>query len=229
MLAPTFGFVLTAAIFSLRNRRLAWAITVVAFVAIGATAATIIRDAYWDDEDVPVIAAAISSHRGYEGTDEYAPIGLIRLDLPGNPDATERPAGISPNPASSFGQLGASNTLVPAVGIRLHVEGWSAERRAFTEESATPVTLALRLVDYPSWEIQVDGRRAGIMQLPATSQVLVPLAQGKHRVEVRFRSVWDRGVGDALSGFAVFALLGLLYREFPLRRESAPATVAGDG
>ena len=132
-----------------------------AFVAIGATATAIIRDAYWDDQDVPSIAAAISSHRGYEGTDEYAPIGLIRLDLPGNPDDTERPAGISPDPAPQFEELrSATGAPVPAAGIRLNVDRSSAERKAFTEESAAPVTLALRLVDYPSWEIQVDSKRS---------------------------------------------------------------------
>jgi hypothetical protein len=226
-LAVAFAFFLAVAIFSVRSRRLSWTLTVVAFVAIGATATTIIRDAYWDDEDVPSIATAISSHRGYEGTDEYAPIGLTRLDLPGNPDDTERPARISPDPAPQFEELrSATGAPVPAAGIRLNVDRWSAERKAFTEENAAPVTLALRLADYPSWQVQVDSKRARITTLPATSQILVPLAAGNHRVGVRFRRTWDRNAGDAISVLAV-TLLGFIW-VLRRRRESA-ATVAGDG
>ncbi len=226
-LAVVFAFFLAQAIFSVRRRLLSWTATVVAFVAIGGTATAIIRDAYWDDQDVPSIAAAISSHRGYEGTDEYAPIGLIRLDLPGNPDDTERPAGISPDPAPQFEELrSATGAAVPAVGIRLNVSRSSAERKAFTEESAAPVTLALRLVDYPSWEIQVDSKPARITTLPATSQILVPLAAGDHRVDVHFGRTWDRKAGDAISASTV-TLLGFIW-VFRRRRRSA-ATVAGDG
>jgi hypothetical protein len=225
--AVVFAFVLAAAIFNMRNRRLSWAITVVAFVAISATATAIVRDAYWDDQDVAALAAAIDLHQGYEGTDEYAPVGLTRLDLPGNSDDTERPAGISPNPAPRFEKLDpASNAPVPARRIRLHAEHWSAEGKIFAEESATPVTLALRLVDYPSWEVQVDAKSAQVTALPATSQILVPLAAGDHRVEVRFRRTWDRSMGDAISGLAFVTLLGFswVFR----RKRRSPATVSGD-
>lgn len=228
MLAVAFAFFLVPAIFSLRSRRLSWILTAVSFIAIAATAVTIVRDAYWDDQDVPSIAAAIASRRGYEGTDEYAPIGLTRLDLPGNPDDTERPAGVSPNPAPRFEKLDrAPNALEPAAGIRLHIERWTAERKVFTAESAAPVTLALRILDYPSWESQVDSSRMRVTARPATTQILVPLAAGEHRVEVRFRRTWDRTAGDAISGLAAAALLGF-YWVFRRRRESA-ATATGGG
>lgn len=228
LLAVAFAFLLALAIFSVRSRRLSWAVTVVAFVAIGATATTIIRDAYWDDQDVPSIAAAIASRRGYEGTDEYAPIGLTRLNLPGNPDDTERPAGASSNPAPRFEKLDhTSNALEPAAGIRFQVERWTAERKMFTAESAMPVTLALRIADYPSWESQVDASGVHVTVRPATSQILVPLAAGDHRVEVRFRRTWDRSAGDAISGLAVVTLLGFSW-VFRRRREST-ATVTGGG
>jgi hypothetical protein len=228
MVALSFAFVLAVAIFSLRSRQLAWALTAMSLIAIAATAVTIVRDAYWDDQDVPSIAAAIASRRGYEGTDEYAPIGLTRLDLPGDPDDTERPAGVLPNPAPRFEKFDhASNALEPAAGIRLHVEQWTAERKVFTAESATPVTLALRIADYPSWECQVDASGVRVAARPATSQILVPLAAGNHRVEVRFRRTWDRSAGDAISGLAVVTLLGFFW-VFRRRREST-ATVTGGG
>ncbi len=228
MLALSFAFVLVVAIFSLRSRQLSWALTAVSFVAIAVTAVTIARGAYWDDQDVPSLATAISSHRGYEGTDEYAPIGLTRLNLPGNPDDTERPAGVSPNPVPRFEKFDhASNALEPAAGIRLHVERWTAERKVFTVESVTPVTLALRIANYPSWESQVDDSRIRVAARPGISQLLLPLAVGNHRVEVHFRRAWDRSAADAISGLAVVTLLGFSW-VFRRRRQSA-ATVTGDG
>jgi hypothetical protein len=228
ILAVVFAFVLAAAIFSVRSRRLSWAIAVVAFVAIAVTAATLITDAYWDDQDVPSIAASIALRRGYEGTDEYSPIGLIRLNLPGNPDDSERPAAISPNPAPRFEKLEpASHALVLATGLSLRVDCWTAEGKAFAEQSTAPVTLALRLEDYPSWEIQSDAARISVAALPATSQIVVPLAAGEHRIEIRFRRTWDRTVGDAISGLAVVMLLGFSWA-FRRRGKSA-ATATGGG
>lgn len=212
VLAVVFAFFLAAAIFSVRNWHLSWAITVVAFAAIAATATTIVRDAYWDDQDVPSIAASIALRRGYEGTDEYSPIGLTRLDLPGNRDDIERPAGLSPNPAPRFEKLDpASNALIPAAGIGLHVERWTAENKAFTVESVAPVALALRLIHYPVWEVQVDGKRARITALPMTAQILVPLAAGDHRIELHFRRTWDRSAGGGISCLAIVALVGLAW------------------
>jgi len=227
-LAVVFAFFLALAIFSVRNRRLSWTVTAVAFVAIGATATTIVHNAYWDDQDVPSIATAISSHRGYEGTDEYAPIGLTRLNLPGNPDDTERPAGVSPKPAPRFEKVDhASTALEPATGIRLHVERWTAERKVFTEESAAPVILALRIANYPSWESQVDDSRIRVTPPPGTSQILVLLAAGTHRVQLRFTRTWDRSAADAISGLAVVTLLGFSW--VLRRRWQAAATLTGGG
>ena len=78
-------------------------------------------------------------------------------------------------------------------------------------ESAAPVALALRLIHYPAWEVQVDAKRARITALPMTSQILVPLAAGDHRVELHFRRTWDRSAGGAISCLAVAALVGLAW------------------
>ena len=40
-----------------------------------------------------------------------------------------------------------------------------------------------------------------------TAQMLLPLAPGNHRVEIRFRRTWDRTAGDA--HFAFFLAIGL--------------------
>ena len=45
-------------------------------LVIAATATAIVRDAWWDSEDIPFLEAAIRTGHGYEGTDEYAPARL---------------------------------------------------------------------------------------------------------------------------------------------------------
>ena len=236
VLGVVFAFMMAAAIFNMRNRRVSLVIGVVVFAAIGATAVAIIRTAWWDDQDVPVMRDAIDSGRGYEGTDEYAPIGADRLDLPGNTDDTQRPVGISSDPAPRIEKLSAaSGTPIPAAGVRLHIELWSATRKLFTEESSAPVTLALRLLNYPSWELRVDGNRARILSRPPTSQMILPLAAGAHRVELQFRRTWDRTTGDAISGFTVIALVGFSRVSRKKQRPAAgktriqPLATAADG
>jgi len=72
----------------------------------------------------------------------------------------------------------------------------------------TPVTLALRLVNYPAWEITVDGRKAQPGSAAMTAEMLLPLTAGSHQVEVRFRRTWDRTAGDAISVLSAIGLIG---------------------
>jgi hypothetical protein len=208
VLSLVFAFLVAAAAGRVRNRLASWTIITVVFAAIAAAGATMIKDAWWDNADVPAMAAAISSGNGYEGTDEYAPVGCNRYYLPGNKDDSERPAGVSPISSSRFAKLDPeSGDLVPASGVRLHVEEWSAERKAFAAESVAPVTLAVRLVDYPAWEVQMNGQRVSVDLRAVTKQILLPLSPGSNRVEINFRRTWDRNVGDAISVLTAIALM----------------------
>jgi uncharacterized protein (TIGR03382 family) len=167
-----------------------------------------VRDAWWDSGDVPGLADAIRSGGGYEGADEYMPVDCDRFELPGNPDDTSRPPNVSSTPALPIGRLDpASRNIVATGGTRLHIERWTAERKIFHAESAVPVTLALRLLYYPAWEIRVDGKAARADARPTTAQLLLPLSPGGHRVEVRFRRTWDRTAGNAVSALTAVALL----------------------
>jgi len=195
-----------------RSRKIAsWLATLIVFAAIIAAGRTMIADAWWDSTDVPDMASAIRSGGGYEGANEYAPVGCDRWELPGDPDDDARPADVSPVPAPPIGKIDpVSDTLVPAAGVRLHVARWTAERKVFTAETAAPVTLALRLVSYPGWEVQMDGQNTRAELRVDTSQMLLPLAPGAHRVDVRFRRTWDRTAGAAISALSAIALLAFV-------------------
>ena len=205
-----FAFFVATAMAGLGNRKASWALAVCVFIGIGIAATAMVRTAWWDDEDVPAIATAISSNDGYEGTDEYMPIGGDRFQLPGNTDDTERPAGISSVSAELIEKIDPkSGASVPATDVTLRINRWSAEHRAFAAKTATPVTLALRLVNYPAWDIYEDGSHVNPVLQPATSQILLPLSAGEHRIELNFRRTWDRTTGGLISALTVLGLAGL--------------------
>jgi hypothetical protein len=117
---------------------------------------------------------------------------------------------VSAIPASRIAQFDSgSGEIVPATGVRLNIERWSAERREFAAETAMPVTLAVKLVNYLAWEVRVDGQEVRADLAPDTGQMLVALPPGSHRVVVRFRRTWDRAAGAGISAISTFTLLAL--------------------
>ncbi|HYL47355.1 MAG TPA: hypothetical protein VEU52_10035, partial [Candidatus Limnocylindrales bacterium] len=172
------------------------------------------------------LTAAIRSGYGYEGTDEYAPLGCDRYTLPGSdwpltggalfqiPPASE--GATPPNPR--IAELdGETEKLLPTKSVKLSIETWSAEHKVFTAATARPVKLAVRLINYPAWVVFVDGTTAHPESLEKTAQMILPLSAGTHRVEIRFRRTWDRTAG---AGISAFSALGLLVFVFFKRRRN---------
>ena len=163
----------------------------------------------WDSSDVSDIATSIRVGRGYEGADEYTPTGCNRYQLPGNPDDSERPADVSAEPAPRIAKIDGSGNIVPATGVMLDMQVWTSMRRVFTADSEQALTLAPRLVDYPAWELLMNGQRAKFGLYPETGQILVPLSPGSTRIKISFCQTWDRTAGDVVSAIAA-VVLGVL-------------------
>jgi hypothetical protein len=229
-LGAVYAFFVAAAIG--RSRR-PWVWCAVLGVVTVATATAIVRDAWWDSEDIPVIAEAIRSGHGYEGTDEYAPFGCDRYSLPGS-DLPLTEDGVPQIPPSSDAAAmptpriteldAATEKVVPAKTVNLNIEEWTAERRVFTERTGRPVKLAVRLVNYPAWDVRVDGKSAQPELLAKTAQLVLPLPAGTHRLEIRFRRTWDRTAGAAISAFSAIGLMGLAF--FKRRRKKSGSNTA---
>ncbi|HTX13660.1 MAG TPA: 6-pyruvoyl-tetrahydropterin synthase-related protein [Candidatus Baltobacteraceae bacterium] len=202
-----------------RLRRNAWIVPMIMLVATAGTACALIHTGWWDSDDVPAVADAIHLGHGYEGTDEYMPIGADRDQLPGNPDEDTRPEGVSGETAPRIAMVDAENSdeIVPVTGARIHIERWTAERRIIAVEDAQPIRLAPRLLAYPAWKVKVDGRDAPYEISPDTSQMIVLLPSGTHRIEIRFSRTWDRTTGGALS----LATAALLLLATALQRRAA--------
>jgi hypothetical protein len=192
MLAAVLAVFFAAAI---AGRRRAWLWASVLFFLFGGTAADLARIAWWDQEDLPALRHAIDRGQGYEGTDEYDPLGDDHYDLPQNqPQARALPVN-----SSSESQPNAT----------VHVQRWTGEHRLVLVEAREPVRLALRLLDYPAWRITVNGESAVPQREEGIAAIFLPLKRGASRVEISFTRTADRTLGGLVSFLAAGLTVGL--------------------
>jgi uncharacterized membrane protein len=208
-----FAFFLAAAI---GRAKRPWIAGLAIAITLTTLAGALVYDGWWDSEDIPVLTKAIQAGRGYEGTDEYQPLGSDRYELPGSDPEGE----IIGKPAPRILDFVAETRgFTPAPDGTVRIERWTGNERRFTTENAMPVTLALRLLNYPGWHMQVDGIFAQPGAAPETAQVLIALPAGAHQIEVQFTSTWDRIAGAIIS--AIFALLLATYIFFTRARRTS--------
>jgi len=204
-----YAFFLASAIAQARWRWVWY--TALAFV-IAATATAMIRDTWWDSEDIPILEAAIRTGHGYEGTDEYTPLGSDPYDLPGailNPDSAEVFDKKPPTPLVQQLAPDTQKIASSASQPQISIDRWFAEHKSFRVETSQPVTLALRLLNYPAWRLRIDGAAADPGSEPGIARMLVQVQAGQHRIELDFGRTWDRTAGAAISGVSTMLLIGL--------------------
>jgi hypothetical protein len=193
ILAVPYAYFLAAAI-SRRRGRLIW-ITAVLLVT-GGSGTFLVLHGWWDSEDIPVLRQAIASDQGYEGTDEYDPVGDDHYNLP------EKAPRVEILPAEATGQH------TPEAEVR--ILRWTAEERDLQVTSGEPLRVALRLMDYPAWRVEVNGKLVTPQRAEGTAQMILPLAPGAQRVTARFVRTPDRTIGIAISVLVLLTLLALL-------------------
>ena len=193
MLAVPYGYFLAAAV---ARRRLGWIWGAAVIVIIGGTATFLVRSAWWDSEDIPVLQEAIAKDQGFEGTDEYDPAGDDHYNLPEKAPRvqvlpTEESAGSPPK-------------------AEIHIERWTAEERNLRVTSNEPVRVALRLLDYPAWRVEVNGKAVTPQHAETNGEMVLSLSAGRERITVRLVRTPDRKLGVAISMIAMLTLLALL-------------------
>ena len=211
-----FAVFVAAILQTSRKQWLGWAAIL---LATGALGTTLVKGTWWDSEDIPVLMNAIRSQHGYEGTDEYEPLGSDRYQLPGQP-----PASADDSDESSLNEL--ANTAAPKIATidpesevrtpmndkNAHIDRWSAETKVFSSKTNQPVALALRLLNYPAWEMEVDRTVVRGDSLPDTGQLWLQDPAGEHSVDVFFQRTWDRTAGSSISILSALLLLGFSAR-----------------
>jgi hypothetical protein len=186
---------LAAALGALRgpSRCAAWA------VVLGGLALTgflLTRNNWWDPEGVAnYYQQHFRTAAGYFGADEYGPRGSDHYDL---------------DPHAPRVSLRRGENPVAESGTRSQVHAWRPMRKEFVVHSPQPVTAALRLLNYPAWRVEVDGRPVPALSNRQTGQMLVALPAGTSRVQVAFAATPDRLWGDAVSAVAALGLLAVV-------------------
>ena len=174
---------------------------IVAMVLVGSGAA-MAADAWWDPDDAPAMQAAIESGQGYDGVDEYCARGGDCYDLPPNASMLT----LLPSNAHEVAREGTA----PA-GASTRIESWQPEHRVFDVDAPQPVIVAPRLLEYPAWQVRVNGRMASAGCDPDSAQMTIALPAGHSHVEVDFTRTPDRSAGAGLSMAAVVVFGGLLW------------------
>ncbi len=165
-------------------------------MVLAGTAAWMVRHTWWDTEDIPVLLEAIQNDEGFEGVDEYDPAGDDHSDLP------------EKSPRVKLLHAGESMSVV--TGARIHVEHWSAERKELRVTAHEPSRLALRLLNYPAWRVEVNDSAVVPEPADGTGQMIVPLASGQSHIVVRFLRTSDRTIGAVMTGLSLLILILLL-------------------
>jgi hypothetical protein len=172
-----------------------WMRTIVCLLSIVVIAAawTRVQAPWWDNAaDLREMQDNMESGAGYEGTDEYTPVGADPAVL----DKTARDVAVE-GPARAA----------------IHILRWNAAAKEFTAQVSSADQLALKLFPYPAWKVEVNGHPVAASVRKSTGQILIPVQAGLNRVQIRFVRTWDRTAGAWIS--AVTFILVLLWFLWP--------------
>ena len=156
------------------------------------------QNTWWDPDEMSTQRAAITTGTGYEGVDEYDPLGDDHMDLPKR----------APLAAIFPGEAADSPVALPITTIQ--VEQWNTTNHKISVDSSAPARVALRLLNYPTWEVKVNGKLVVPEKPDDFDQMLVPIGAGKSEIQVRFVRTTDQTAGIALSVFSLLMSAGLL-------------------
>jgi hypothetical protein len=169
--------------------------------------ALLVTNTWWDEDEMPTLRDAFVNGRGFEGTDEYDPIGDDHLDLPLDaPLAKVLPAD-------------STDAAIPQV--RVQIPHWSTEQKEIHVDAQSEARIALRVLNYPAWQVELNGKPLKPERLDDVNQMVVPVAAGSSDIRVRFMRTFDRKLGNGLS--TASALVALFLFWLGRRRQSSVA------
>jgi hypothetical protein len=175
-----------------------------------------------DDEDaVSAQVANFLTGQGVAGTDEYTPVGadnsavqqhlpLVRVVRGAQDDTADSTPADNPEwRPGSPGSIGAG-----VVARRQNEEHWILH--VVTPE---PGYAVLRLMDYPSWQVTVDGELALLRPVREDGLMAVPVKAGGHAIDVRWTATSDVVAGRQVSAVALLLLAGVVMLERKMHQD----------
>lgn len=180
------------------EKRRGWLAPVFVLVLTVPLAMALINNSWWDPDEMPIQQALIVSGTGFDGTDEYDPVGDDHQDLPVKAPLASALYDSPAEAAASHGQV--------------KIGEWRTERKEIRVSCREASRIALRVLSYPAWRVSVNGKKVVPQRPDEVNQMVVPVPAGESLIEVQFTRTPDRTAGDLLTALsiAVMAILIVL-------------------
>ncbi len=192
------------------QKRRGWIAPVLILVLSVPLANFLIENTWWDPDDMGIQQDAIASGTGYDGTDEYDPMGDDHLDLPAN--------------APLVKVLTEASGGETAKDAKVNVRRWTTEDKEIAVSIEEKAGVAVRLVNYPAWQVMVNGKSITPGRMDDVNQMVIPVEPGSSVIQIRFARTLDRTIGDLVSGLSLGICGGIFYLGRKRgRRKAAPA------
>jgi len=182
--------------FAMEKRR-SWLWFAALVILGGAFAYFQVTNTWWDQDEVPTMRDALDTGHGFDGTDEYDPLGDDHFDLP-----AEAPLVRILAPGDEQDS--------PAPKANVAVLRWSPEHKEIHVDIRTPGRVALRLLDYPAWRVLLNGKRISPEHPDNSDQMVIPVEPGSSDIRVDFERTRDRKLGLLLSTLSALLAAFLL-------------------
>lgn len=177
------------------EKRRGWLAPVLFLVLSVPLAITLINNGWWDPDEMPTQQAVVTNGTGFDGTDEYDPVGDDHLDLPLSAPIARVLSDISPP--------------TPAKNAEIKILSWRTPNKEIQVTCREAAHVALRVVNYPAWRVSVNGEKVFPERLDDINQMIVPVPAGTSLIEVHFTRTPDRTAGDLLTALSI-ALVAIL-------------------
>jgi uncharacterized membrane protein len=197
ILALTFAYFLAAAV---AKQRVRWVWVAAVLAVLAGTATFLVLHTWWDADDIATIQAGIANGSGFDGTDEYDPAGDDHYNLPAK---------------APRAWLVTAKGSSPPIEPRVTYNRWTARQKDLQVTVETPTRLALRLLNYPAWHVDVNRSAVLPESGPDSGYMVVELPAGQSRITARFRRTPDRTLGGLLSLLSAIAALLVALRQAP--------------
>ena len=167
-----------------------WISRLLTFTALVATlmiAGRLTQPPWWDTAaDIREMGDFMATGAGYEGTDEYVPIGADASELNKNLPLT---SGDSGSPVQS------------------RIISWEPQKKHFAVYAKAPQNIIVRLFNYPAWETVVNGQETTTGKTETTGLMVIPVGAGQNDIYLYFKRTTDRMIGDVVSLISLASLL----------------------
>jgi hypothetical protein len=201
------------------------------FVGITAVSGLIFFQVCDDEDAVQPMLTVYRTGAGFQGTDEYAPLGadnsMVAAGLPfaclvsdpsivlGASPAGETADGAQPAWDAAQGSCEATVAETPESVVGNH---GNPEHLRIATVTPQPGFLILRLRSYPAWRVMLNGHPVASTSPREDGLIAVPVPQGPVALTADWTTTPDVVAGRWLSGLALLLITGLWFLERRLSR-----------